>query len=188
VTNPVPILLISGSTRSGSTNSALLRTALAIAPASVSATLFTRMTDLPHFNPDDDPGDDAAPTGRRLHPVVAELRAAIGASHAVLLCTPEYAGALPGSFKNLLDWTVGGAEMYRKPIAWVNVSSSSTGARDAHASLARVLGYLGADVVDAACVHIPVPRGDLGQDGLIADPAIRERIATVLITLARHGR
>ena len=36
-------------------------------------------------------------------PAVAGLRAAIGAAGALLFCTPEYAGALPGSFKNLLD-------------------------------------------------------------------------------------
>lgn len=46
----------------------------------------------PHF----DPGRDIEP----LDPAVAELRAAIGEAGAVLLCTPEYAGALPGSFKN----------------------------------------------------------------------------------------
>ncbi|WP_306796085.1 NAD(P)H-dependent oxidoreductase [Nocardia sp. XZ_19_369] len=28
---------------------------------------------------------------------------------SVLFCTPEYAGTLPGSLKNLLDWTVGRA-------------------------------------------------------------------------------
>ena len=177
VVNVVRILLISGSTRFGSTNTAFLRTAESVAPPGVTARLFTRMTNLPHFNPDDDPVDDSA--GRRsLHPVVAELRAALGASQAVLLCTPEYAGALPGSFKNLLDWTVGGAEMYGKPVAWVNVSSSATGAVDAHASLARCLGYLKADIVAAACARIPIVRGEVGDDGLIADSRIRERIST----------
>ncbi|HEY1627129.1 MAG TPA: NAD(P)H-dependent oxidoreductase [Streptosporangiaceae bacterium] len=28
-----------------------------------------------------------------------------------MFCTPEYAGTLPGSLKNSLDWTVGGGEM-----------------------------------------------------------------------------
>ena len=182
----VRILLISGSTRRGSTNTALLRTAQAVAPQGVTAKLFTRMTDLPHFNPDDDPGDDFAGSRRPVHAAVAELRAEIGASRAVLLCTPEYAGALPGSFKNLLDWSVGGDEMYGKPVAWVNVSSSATGADDAHASLAKVLGYLNADIVAAACARIPVARGDVGDDGLIADTNVRERIAGVLTILARH--
>jgi NAD(P)H-dependent FMN reductase len=180
------ILLISGSTRAASTNTALLRTARIVAPPFISTALFTRMTDLPYFNPDDDPANEGG-AGRSLHPVVAELRAEIGASEAVLLCTPEYAGALPGSFKNLLDWTVGGSEMYRKPVAWINVSSSPTGAADAHASLARVLGYLNANVITAACAHIPVARGHLGEDGLIGDTAIRKRIADVLVILGREA-
>jgi hypothetical protein len=100
------------------------------------------MTRLPHFNPDDD--------GECLAPAVEELRWAIGDADAVVFCTPEYAGALPGSFKNLLDWTVGGAEMYRKPVAWINVAAVGRG-DGAQASLSTVLGYLGSDVVAAAC-------------------------------------
>jgi NAD(P)H-dependent FMN reductase len=46
------------------------------------------------------------PDGNDTDPAVVELRAAIAASDAVLFSTPEYAGALPGSFKDLLDWTV----------------------------------------------------------------------------------
>lgn len=182
----IRILLISGSTRGRSTNTALLRTVRAIAASDVTADLFTRMTDLPHFNPDDDPGDAAS--NEAPHPAVTALRAEIGSASAVLICTPEYAGALPGSFKNLLDWTVGGGEIYGKPVAWINVSSLPTGAGDAHASLAKVLGYLGADIVAAACAHIAVGRRDVGDDGLIADTDIRERIHGVLTTLAQHVR
>src|SRR5438067_8496137 len=93
---PARILLISGSTRSGSTNAAALRTAAAVAPDGVTGVVYQGLADLPHFNPDDD--------HEPLHPRVAELRAQIARSDAVLFCTPEYAGALPGSFKNLLDW------------------------------------------------------------------------------------
>jgi len=183
-------LLISGSTRAASTNTALLRTAQVVAPAGVVATLYGRMTALPYFNPDDDRADDGpaggADGGAALHPVVAELRGAIAAAQAVLFSTPEYAGAMPGSFKNLLDWTVGGGEIYRKPVAWVNASSSPTGAAHAHASLATVLGYLNVDLVEAACTRIPVTRAQVGDDGLIADAAIREQIAGVLAALVRH--
>jgi chromate reductase len=181
----VRILLISGSSREGSTNTACVRTAEAVATPDLHLRRFDLMTDLPHFNPDDD-GETARSDGRPLHPVVQQLRRETAAADAVLVCTPEYAGALPGSFKNLLDWCVGGPEMYDKPVAWINVSSSPTGARDAHASLAIVLGYLHADVVADACVHIPVPRHLIGSDGLIADPRVRSRILEVMKTLARH--
>jgi NAD(P)H-dependent FMN reductase len=48
------ILLISGSLREGSTNSAALRTAQEVAPASCSSAIYTGMGSLPHFNPDQD--------------------------------------------------------------------------------------------------------------------------------------
>ena len=173
------VLLISGSLRSGSTNTAVLRTAAAVAPADVTTVEYDGLDRLPHFNPD----DDAEP----LAPAVAALRAAIGAADAVLFSTPEYAGALPGSFKNVLDWSVGGGEIYGKPVAWINASAfGPTGAADAHDSLRKVLGYTGSDIVEAACVQIPVPRNAIGADGLVADPELREQIGQVLSTLVTH--
>lgn len=115
---------------------------------------------------------------------MVDLRAGIAEADAVLFCTPEYAGALPGSFKNLLDWTVGGGEMYGRRVAWINASGLPTGAADAHASLRKVLGYLATEIVEDACVHIPVPREAVGEDGLIADPQLRAQIADALTTLA----
>ena len=173
------ILLVSGSLRSGSTNTAVLRTAVAVAPAGVTTVLYDGLDRLPHFNPDDD--------NEHLDPAVAELRAAIGAADAVLFSTPEYAGALPGSFKNVLDWTVGGGEIYGKPVAWINASAfGPSGAADAHDSLRKVLGYTGSDIVEAACAQIPIPRNAIGDDGLVTDPELRRQIAQVLSTLVAH--
>jgi NAD(P)H-dependent FMN reductase len=176
---PVSILLVSGSLRAGSTNSSLLRTADTLAPEGVVTTLYDGLGDLPHFNPDDDVD------GEPLAPAPADLRAHLDAADAVLFSTPEYAGALPGSFKNLLDWTVGGGT-YDKPVAWINASGSPTGAADAHASLRTVLTYTGTDIVEAACRHIPVARSAVGPDGLVGDPAIREQVVDVLHALAEH--
>ncbi len=174
------ILLVSGSTRSGSTNTAVLRTAPSVAPDGVTTDLYTGLADLPAFNPDDD--------REPLHPAVADLRRQIAGADAVLFCTPEYAGALPGSFKNLLDWTVGGEEIYGKPVAWINVSSvaAPTGGADAHESLAKVMGYIGADVVASACARAPMSRGAVGDDGLVTDADVRTRLAQVLGALADH--
>ena len=172
------ILLISGSLRDGSTNTAALRTAQALARAGVETELYAGLATLPHFNPDDD--HDPLP------PPVIELRAAIAASDAVLICTPEYAGAMPGALKNLLEWTIGGSEIYRHPVAWVNVSgpAAPTGAADAHDSLRKVLTYAHVDLVVAACRRVPLERGAIGADGLVADAAFRDQLAGVLTTLA----
>ncbi len=175
------LLLISGSLRDGSTNSATVRTAAALAPAGIDAQIYDGMGRLPHFNPDDDPVD-----GVGLNREVAALRAALAAADALLLCTPEYAGALPGSFKNLLDWTVGGGQTYGMPVAWLNVSGTAapTGGADAHESLRKVLDYTGAQIVEDACLRLPLARADVGPDALITPPAARESIVAALRTLA----
>jgi len=176
MTGPFQVLAISGSLRAASTNSALLATAALLGGPDISVTVFDGMGALPHFNPD----DDVEP----LDPAVVQLRSSIAAADALLFCTPEYAGALPGSFKNLLDWTVGATDgIYEKPVAWVNASSSPTGAANAHASLRIVLGYVGARIVEAACVHIPVLRSAVDEHHLITDEATRRAVAETLRSL-----
>jgi NAD(P)H-dependent FMN reductase len=178
VPEPSRILMFTGSLRYGSTNTALLRTAEVVAPDGAAALLYAGLGALPLFNPD----DDTEP----LPPAVADLRAAIAAADALLISTPEYAGALPGPCKNLLDWTVGGGETYGKPVAWINASGSPTGAVDAHRSLRTVLTYTGADIVEGACAHIPVPRSSVGPDGLILDAGIRKQIADALGVISSY--
>src|SRR5262245_24077935 len=121
------VLLISGSLRLRSTNTAALRTAQLVAPRDIDALLYPGLGELPHFNPD----DDVEP----LDAVVESLRREIRRADALLFSTPEYAGALPGSFKNLLDWTIGDDQpgsIYEKPVAWIN--TSPRGATSAHES------------------------------------------------------
>lgn len=170
------ILLISGSVRSGSNNRALLKTAAAIAPPEVTTSFYDGLATLPHFNPDDDQPPLPEP--------VAALRSAIDTADALLFCTPEYAGALPGSLKNLLDWTVGGTEISAKPTGWINISTMPTGAAGAHAELATVLRYTDARLIDAACVHLPVGRGEIGPDGFVTTDKTRAAITAVLSALA----
>jgi NAD(P)H-dependent FMN reductase len=180
----IKILLISGSLRAGSVNTAVLATAARQAGADVDASLYEGMGVLPHFNPDDDP--DGGPVDYR----VADLRRRLRDADGVLLCTPEYAGAMPGSFKNLLDWTVGGGETYGKPVAYINASSrpDPDAARGAHESLRAVLGYTGVDLVEDACRRVVVPRGAIGDDGLITDDAIAREIGDAVRALEAHCR
>jgi NAD(P)H-dependent FMN reductase len=171
------VLLVSGSTRTGSGNTAALATMAATAPDGVTAVLYEGLAALPAFNPDHD--------GDLLPEAAAGLRREIGAADAVLFCTPEYAGNLPGSFKNLLDWTVGGGEMYGKPVAWLNVAAGGRG-NGAVDALAGVLGYVGAIVVQAACRDVPVDRSAVGNDGLVTDPSFQAAADQVWDALLRH--
>jgi NAD(P)H-dependent FMN reductase len=174
----VRILLISGSTRQGSGNTAALRTVQATAPDGIAAELYDGLTELPAFRPDQ---DDRPPEP------AAGLRARIAAADALLFCTPEYAGTLPGSLKNLLDWTVGGGEIYGKPVGWINVAMGGRGT-GAEEHLAMVLRYVGAVAVPGACVRVPVPRETVAPDGTVTDPRIRAALGAALTALAEHAR
>jgi len=155
----------------------VLRTAQEVAPEAVATTFYDGVAGLPHFNPDDDA--DPLPTA------VADLRAQIHRADGVLFSTPEYAGALPGSFKNLLDWLIGDAEpgsIYEKPVAWIN--ASPRGALKAHDELRTVLGFAHATIVEDACVHVPVTDAMIGANDAIADADARNQIAAALHALA----
>lgn len=51
---------------------------------------------------------------------------------------------------------------------------------------ARARRYLTVDIVEDACVHIPVGRDLLGEDSLVHDEPAREAILNVVTTLAKH--
>ncbi|MGH9129190.1 MAG: NADPH-dependent FMN reductase [Acidimicrobiales bacterium] len=176
------VLAVSGSLRARSTNMAVLRTARQVAPESVQVIVYEGLGGLPQFNPDDDTDPLPSP--------VAELRRQLHAAEAVLFSTPEYAGAMPGSFKNLLDWSIGDDQpgsIAGKPVAWIN--ASPRGAANAHDALRKVLGYASAVIVGSACAEIPVTDAMLGSDGedLIVDSSARQRIADVVTALVNHG-
>jgi NAD(P)H-dependent FMN reductase/RimJ/RimL family protein N-acetyltransferase len=161
------VLLISGSTRAASSSTAALKTIQALAPPELDMVMYDGLAGLPAFNPDDEQTSDAA---------VAGLRRQITAADAVIFCTPEYAGTLPGSMKNLLDWTVGGGELYGKPVVWLNVAGPGRG-DGAQATLASVLGYVGAAVIEPGCARIPLGRDAIGPDGMITQPGARATLA-----------
>jgi chromate reductase, NAD(P)H dehydrogenase (quinone) len=154
----------------------LLRTAAAINLGKEGCHLHDHLARLPAFNPD----DDRSP----LDPEVQWLRESIHRSGAILFSTPEYAGALPGSFKNLLDWTIGDDQpgsIYEKPVGWVN--TSPRGADGAYAELRTVLDYAHARIIDAACTWIPITPDMVTSEGLVEDEASRAALVNVIKAL-----
>ena len=111
--------------------------------------------ELPPFNPDlDDPGD-----------AVRDWRDRIGATDAVVIASPEYAGSLAGVMKNALDWIVGSGELYRKPVGLM--SAGTSGGVQARRALVQTLTWQGAHVVGS--LGIDVPRTESGASGVIMD-------------------
>lgn len=170
---PGPILLVCGSLQQQSAN----RAALAVIQRSVvrgggSVATSVEVDRLPHFNPDDN--DTSAPVG--------EFRKQLSQSASVVIATPEYAAALPGSLKNALDWIVGSGELYAKPVGLV--SAGSTGGVHARRQLIRSLTWQGAHVV--AHTGISSPRVKSDDDGRLTDPptlAELDSLATTMLSV-----
>jgi NAD(P)H-dependent FMN reductase len=168
------ILLVSGNLRAQSLHTAALRTAARIAPAGITATLYDGLHRLPAFLP-------AEPSPAQ---AVRHLRHEAGAADAVLFCTPEYAGSLPGSLKNLLDWLVDGGDLHGKPAAWLSVAAPGLD-ENACATLETVLAHGGARVLRSACIRIPLDPAAVDAGGLVSDSTLRTALLDVLPSLGR---
>jgi NAD(P)H-dependent FMN reductase len=108
------ILALSGSTRAASVNTALLRALARHAPRGVSVDLFDGIASLPIFSPDLE-GPPAPPS-------VEAFAAAVARADGLVIACPEYVRALPGGFKNAVDWLVSRDEIIVKPIALIHAS------------------------------------------------------------------
>jgi NAD(P)H-dependent FMN reductase len=170
------ILAISGSLRAGSTNSNLLRAAAALAPNNVKFTFYDGLTDLPHFSPELD-GDN--PPASVIH-----LRESLQVADGVLICTPEYAFGVPGSLKNVLDWTVSTCAFSDKPVAVISASSTYMGGEKAHASLLLTLTALGANILEPG-LTIAAIRTKMNYDGEITHPATVQSLKSVVLALVQ---
>ena len=98
--------------------------------------------------------------------VVNGLRETLESCDGVLLAAPEYAGGLAGVVKNALDWMVGSASMYHRPV--VVLSAGTTGGVFAREQVIRTLSWQGALVVDN--LGVAAPRTKVDNDGRFVDP------------------
>ena len=178
------VLGISGSLRRESHNTRLLGVAATLVPPPAQLELFEGLKDVPPYDEDDD--GDLAPMGAR------RLREAIAAADAVLIATPEYNSSIPGQLKNALDWAsrpFPDNVLRNKPVAVIGASTGSFGAIWAQAEVRKVLGSIGARVID---VELPVAGAEEAFGGnRLADEELHRRLARILAELveaagARH--
>jgi chromate reductase len=175
------ILGISGSLRRGSHNTSLLRAAARSLPSGVELEVYDGLADLPHYDADLDV--DPAPEA------VARLRTAIEEADGVLISTPEFNGSIPGALKNALDWAsrpFPDNALRGKPVAVVGASTGLFGAAWAQAEVRKVLGIIGADTLTH---ELPVGQAHtaFSDDGLLAEPDLREALDELLATLAARA-
>jgi chromate reductase len=175
------ILGISGSLRHGSHNTNLLRAAAELLPPGVELEIYDGIRELPPYDPD----VDVEP----VDPAVAELRDAIASADGVLIATPEYNGSIPGLLKNALDWAsrpFPDNALRGKPVAVIGASTGLFGAVWAQAEARKVLGIIGADVIDN---ELPVGQADtaFGPGGRLVEPEHRAVLADLVNVLAARA-
>lgn len=117
------ILGLSGSLRRASFNSGLLRAAAEVAPEGVTVQIGS-IREVPLYD-----GDLEEAGG--LPESVVTLQRALAAADGLLLVTPEYNNAMPGVFKNAIDWMSRGrdglAAFRGKPVALIGASPGGFG-------------------------------------------------------------
>jgi chromate reductase len=176
------ILAISGSLRSASRNTALLRAAADLAPAGVEVELYDELEALPPYNEDRDTG--------LVTPVAARLREAITEADAVLFATPEYNGSVPGQLKHAVDWASrprGTGALWQKPVAVLGASPSEHGARWAQADLRKMLGIAGAQVLESPTLVVAKAHERLDADGRLIHADTTDQLQALVADLADHA-
>ena len=169
------VLGISGSLRRDSYNSSLLRHAGELfEDEGAEFEIYDGIREIPPYDADDD--TDEAP------PAVAQIRAAVAAADAVFFTTPEYNSSIPGALKNALDWVsrpLATNPMRNKPAAVIGSSTGMFGAVWAQAELRKVLGAMGARVVEGE-VAIGHADSRFDEDGRLNDPNLEEQVREVV--------
>jgi len=160
----VKILALSGSTRNGSYNLALLRNAQLLAPKNTVIEIYQGLDKLPFYSEDLD--------GLRLHVEAKRLREAIASADGVLIATPEYNYSLTAVLKNALDWASrpsGRHAFVNKPSAIIGASASILGTVRAQLHTRDVLHALQADVVSRPEVLVTLAGSKFDQHGRLTD-------------------
>jgi chromate reductase len=113
------VLVICGSLRKGSYNTALARALPALAPPGMTLRAAPAFAGLPVYNFDEHQADG-------LHPIATAWADAIRSADAVIIVSPEYNWSIPGGLKNAIDWA---SRMKDVPFAGkpVALQSAATG-------------------------------------------------------------
>jgi chromate reductase, NAD(P)H dehydrogenase (quinone) len=154
------LLAISGSLRTASSNTSILRAAQLLAPPAAVIEHYDDLGRLPHFNPDLEMQPPAE---------VVQLRERVGRAAGLLISCPEYARGIPGTFKNALDWLVGSETFPNKPVALINTSPRASAAQ---AALRLVLTTMSARIIEEASLTVDLLTRRLAPEAIATDSTI----------------
>lgn len=179
----IELLGISGSLRSGSYNSALLRAASQLAPEGVRIDIYEGLGDIPLYN--DDVRLLGEPAG------VTRIKQRIAAADGVLICTPEYNNSVPGVLQNAIDWISrppAESPLRGKPVGIAGVATGNFGAVRAQTVLRQVLASTASVAMIRPELAVFQARSRFDDDGNLTDETTRELLVNYLGALAAWVR
>ncbi|MFZ3471321.1 NADPH-dependent FMN reductase [Streptomyces sp. 4.24] len=174
------IVLVSGSTRRDSVNTAVLATVRHILEGLPGAheAVSLSVAELPFYESSLEQADGSA--------AVRGAKELVAGADALFISTPSYNGEMPGALKNALDWLSrpgGQSPLSGKVTAVTSASPGARGGLDAQPGLVGVLRRCGAQLVE----HEPVAVGGTGalaaEDGRFTDPELVARLESLTLAV-----
>jgi chromate reductase len=174
------LLVISGSLRTGSYNTALARAFTAQAPAGTTIELVdpAEVGAFPLFNQDIE--QSAFPAN------VTAMKDRIKAADGVIVVTPEYNRSIPGVLKNFIDWTsrpYGDSAWKGKHVLVGGATGGAIGTALAQYALKQSLLYLDALVIGQPEFYLGGAADKFDAAGNLVDAKTKEHIDGALAVL-----
>lgn len=174
------ILTISGSNRTGSYNTALIRALPALAPDHS----FTELeyAALPLFSQDlENPFPE----------LVEQLKAQIRAADAIIIATPEYNRTMPAALVNLLDWSsrpYGQNAWMGKVVYVMGATGGHIGTALVQTDLRKTLLYLAARVMGQPESYIGTVHEKISAEGVLTDEALQNHLKEVIAAIVAFSK
>lgn len=168
------IIGISGSWRTGSFNTSLLRACIEAAPAGCDVSEAS-IKDIPLYD-----GDLEREQG--IPEVVTFLKERIASADGLLLVSPEYNNSIPGTLKNAIDWLTRppkdiGRVFGDRPVALMGATPGRGGTRMAQLAWLPIFRTLGMRPFFGKQLYVAEAGRVFDEDGRLVDEKVRELVA-----------
>ena len=172
------ILVIYGSLRERSINKALAMSAQKKAPEGMSM----EVVGIEGFPLYSDTIENAG-----FPPIATLYKEKIKAADGIIVVTPEYNRSIPGSLKNVIDWTSRGELPWKgKPVGVIGASDGLRGASFAQYDLKCILAYFGAHVMGQPEFYFHEADKKIDGTGAITDEKTNQVLTKYVAAFKAH--